>query len=422
MSVCVLQTEAGCSAQQVTDVALSRKTQSLGLTLPPLPASAPACGGATVITLPLKNTAKGFRPSKPRTLKLVATANGKPPKDPDRLVLRCRPNTGAGKCPSNPNGGPSELTMTVTHTGTDLDSGWTGTSHNFPVLEGTLLRACLTGCDASTNPMCSSDDAATDGVNGATFGPPLPLLAAGIPVCVVDRFATPKFGGVTANVQTGAIAGTINLLSDVFITTATQICPRCSGSDIRKSGTCDGGPRQGQACVTEGLVTVTTAPVANKTFTLSSDCPPPGTAVGTLTLALPVTSGSSMFQGLCPGQTIADACGGSACNATCTGTACAQTTSDGKCIDVKGGVSQVCCANDSTRPCFPSAGGGSIVRNGSAGVPAPAWPDATYPKTGDATLAATYCVPASGSNLVNGSTGLPGPGAVLLPVSGEWSK
>jgi hypothetical protein len=89
-------------------------------------------------------------------------------------------------------------------------------------------------------------------------------------------------------------------------------------------------------------------------------------------------------------------------------------------VDQKGGVSQLCCSDDTTRPCFPTAGGGRIERTGVTGQPAPAWPDPTYPKRADGALVATFCEPATGTNTINGTTGLPGPGALILPVAEEW--
>jgi hypothetical protein len=52
----------------------------------------------------------------------------------------------------------------------------------------------------------------------------------------------------------------------------------------------------------------------------------------------------------------------------------------------------------------------------------PPWQDETYPKIATATLVATFCEGDSGSNLVNVSTGLPGPGALILPVTEQWTR
>ena len=426
VSICVFQSDVpGCTPQPLTEVRLSAKAKRLGLQPPPS-STAPTCGPAAIVPVRLRQGKKGAKPSKPLTLRLTALASSKPKRDSDALVLRCVPNTGAGQCPANPAGGPRELMMTVEPTGTDLDSGWTGSSHNFPQVSGTVLRMCLTGCDASTNPSCLEDQPSTDQVNGPTFGPPLPLLSQGIGVCLSSRFASPKLTDGTANVQTGATVVNLHLLSDVFLSTPNRLCPRCSGSDIGKAGTCDSGPRQGQACRTEGLVVVGNAP-GNQMFTVSSDCPPPGTPAGTIPVIFPLTTGTSTLTGPkpCPGQSQDDDCRGGMCNATCSGAACDHmapnpVTGSPVCVDVKGGVSQLCCSSDTTRPCFPTAGGGVIVRTGLPGAPLPAWPDSTYPKTARAVLAGTFCDGVSGTSTVDTLTGLPGPGASLLPMQEMW--
>ena len=427
VSICVFQSDVpGCTPQPLTEVRLSAKAKRLGLQPPPSSATAPTCGPATLVTLALRQGKKGAKPSKALRLRLTALASSKPKRDSDVLVLRCVPNRGAGQCPVNAGGGPRELSMTVEPTGTDLDSGWTGTSHNFPQVSGSVLRMCLTGCDASTNPSCLEDQASTDQVNGRTFGPPLPLLSLGTGVCLSSRFASPKLTDGTANVQTGAIEVNLHLLSDVFLSPPDRLCPRCSGSDIGKAGTCDSGPRQGQACRTEGIVVVGNAP-GNQRFTVSADCPPPGTPAGTLPVVFPLTTGTSTLTGPkpCRGQSQDDDCRGGTCTATCSGAACDQVAPDPVtgspgCVDVKGGVSQFCCSSDTTRPCFPTAGGGAIVRTGLAGAPLPAWPDPMYPKRARAVLAGTFCEVVSGTSTVDTLVGLPGPGASLLPMQETW--
>jgi len=105
------------------------------------------------------------------------------------------------------------------------------------------------------------------------------------------------------------------------------------------------------------------------------------------------------------GQTQDDFCGGGTCNAACTGAACVATNDDGQCIDSKGGISQVCCSNHTDQPCFPTGEGGTIQRAGKR---------ATDGQTG--ALAATFCIGATQSATVNITSGLPGPGAMILPV------
>ena len=424
ISICVFQPAvSGCAPQEVTSVTPSRKTAALGLRPPPLPASAAACGPATLVPLALRRGRRGPRPSRPLRLKLVATSSGRPRRDPDRLTLRCVPNVGAAQCPANPSGGPRELMLAIAREGTDLDNGWTGASHNFPVVFGTQIRMCLTGCDASTTPGCTEDEAATDQVNGRTFGPPLPLFAVGIPVCIVNRFGSPKITRGAADLQSGAVSVTMDLLTDLFLSSSSQLCPRCSGAVIGATGNCDSGARQGQACRTEGVLTVTTAPPGAQSYALSSDCVPAGSPAGTVPITLPLSTGTSTLAGPRPcGASQDDNCRGSACNATCTGPACESTATSGQCVDTKGGVSQSCCGSDTTQPCFPTAGGGQIVRAGSASTPAPPWPEGTYPKSETAVLTAVFCEPSSGASAVDFVTGLPGPGALTLPADAQWIR
>jgi hypothetical protein len=277
------------------------------------------------------------------------------------------------------------------------------------------LRVCLTGCGATSNPQCTEDEAQTAAVNGAMFGAPLPLLAANIPVCVVNNFGNPKITGFSVDISTGVASGTVNLQSQIFLTNSTQVCPRCTGANVGDAGTCDSGANQGSACTTTGVVTVANA-TGNKLYTLSPDCAPAGTPAGTIPISMPVTTGTSTLAGSppCPGQTSPSKAGCGACLPNnCTGAACVSTNAFGQCLDIKGGISQNCCANDTTNPCFPDP----IVRTGSSAPPSPPFPDPTYPKTGNMTLVATFCGASSGSSVVDITWGLPGPGAVVMPAT-----
>jgi hypothetical protein len=57
-----------------------------------------------------------------------------------------------------------------------------------------------------------------------------------------------------------------------------------------------------------------------------------------------------------------------------------------------------------------------------AGVPQPPPPDTTYPKTGTGVLATTFCEAATAKGIINSTTGLPGPAALLLAGSQKWIK
>jgi hypothetical protein len=421
----------------------------------PVPALADsACAAFVGVDVPVKVRRNGRvkRPGR-RSLRALAVSPVRPRRDPDVLRLVCNPpaggcgGAGAGlACPANGAADqPNEIRFTVAAAGTDLDNGRTGTSHNFPTPAATRFQMCLAGCDASTAAACTTSLPTGPGTfNGTTFGAPLPLFTAGIPVCVVNRYAATQEPGA-ANLQTGAIDAPIALESDVFLTDDTDVCPRC------ETGTCNSGPNRGRPCSVDGQVTVSAAATPNKDFKLSKDCPPPSDLrAGTLRIRLPLTTGTSTLApqpggspqtpcvrqagepaGLTPQP---DSCpAGGTCTAACSGDACASmgmdfVTGAPVCVDRKGGISQVCCSNSPTTPCFPTGSGGAgvVERVGRALVPTPPWPAPEYPKAtacapGSCTvLAGSFCEAATGTGSIDGLTGLPGPGAILLPVAAEW--
>ena len=399
------------------DVTVARASRRL-VTEPLSPDVIGRCAPASAIVVPARG------PRHTRRLRLVARA-GDARRDDDRLILRCLACRGAkcsaaarasSECPTNADGGPRQLTVRVGNEGSDLDIGTTGASHNFPVPEGTSLTFCLSGCNGTATTRCDGHGTTGPGsLNGRTFGPPLPLFASGVPVCVVNRFHDTDIRS-TVDVTTGVVDMTqqpLRLDADVFLTGPTQLCPRCvtAGTPaLGARGTCEDG---GAPCSIEGIVTVNNPPtVRNTVYGLSSSCLPATGLQATIGISLPLTSGTAELRapggGLpCPGQTRHDDCGvrGGSCASACTGR------------DLKGGVNQWCCSDDGRTPCFPTASGtsGTITREGVSVVPTPPFPDSTYPKTGaDAVLAATFCIARTGSPVVDVSAGLPGPGALLL--------
>jgi len=331
-------------------------------------------------------------------------------------------------CPPNTAGGPDEAIFTTLDQCTDLDNGWTGTSHNFPVPANSKLKLCLSGCDAAgTTPCTANGPTGAGSINTDTFGPPLPLVAAGVPVCVVNVFTAPATG--TANIATGEMSGEVDLHSQVFITDQTKVCPRC------ETGTCDSGPRMGQACQVDGTVRVQNSLASNKLFKLSKGCPPPGSPLATLTIPLPITTGTDHTPGaggskpctenLANGVPVADdGCSSSGCGTgNCTGNACVSMTPDPSdpshmiCVDLKGGLSQGCCNNDTSVPCFQTRPGSPGINRTGRPVPPVTVAGATgdFPKlsAGEVTVA-TFCIAATGSANIDVVTGLPGPGAVTF--------
>jgi hypothetical protein len=187
-------------------------------------------------------------------------------------------------CPANPSGGPNQLVLQVVGQ-SDLDTGWTGISHNQGVVKGSFLCACLQDCDTTTDPECAGTGATGRGmINGTTFGPPLPLSTGGAPVCVVNEYA----GAVTvskADMQTGDLDIFVPLTARVHTGIShTRPCPTCSGGAIGQNGTCQGGPNNEKSCTVEG-----TSPLGN----VSGQCPPnPPNNIGNLEITLDSTTGT----------------------------------------------------------------------------------------------------------------------------------
>jgi hypothetical protein len=328
---------------------------------------------------------------------------------------------------------------TILSSGADLDNGWIGPATNFPYAGGSRVQMCLSGCDATTSPVCETQVPFGPGTeNGDTLAPPLPLFTANLPVCALVRInpALQPTSRGTLNLETGEFTGIFNLLVSLYLSDEEQVCPRCNNDR------CVGGPRDGAACTVDGTMFVAQSSAQDKNFQLSKDCPPVDTLfAGTLTLNIPITTGTSTLTpqtggspeipcvrqpGEPAGVTPApDACGvAGQCIPTCGGAACATMAPDPVtglpvCIDEKGGLSQFCCSNKPATPCHPTRAGnpvGVVSRTGKTAALEPAWPDPTYPKQAEGGVTVgTFCVPASGTNSVDGLSGLPGPGALVLP-------
>src|SRR5262249_20076082 len=146
---------------------------------------------------------------------------------------------------------------------------------------------------------------------------------------------------------------------------STKICPRCV------SGVCDSGARSGLPCTVDDTITVGGVPAgADPVYPVSTDCLPSGAASGSVSFDLTVGTAMQSLANPCPGPTSPNNCGAGPCTAVCAAGA------------NNGGIPQLCCSNNTSRPCFPNP----IDRTGAEGAPSPLWPDVTYPKTGTATL------------------------------------
>ncbi len=442
VSVCAARSDPevpGCAASEMPSI----KHLSARLHAPPS-AAAPECGETTSLHLALAHRRHGVRPSRRLRLRMTSLTGGR--KDVHRLRLRCVPAASACQaepdCAPNPSGPsePNEIVLTLANAATDIDLGWTGAFHNFPLPAGTQLRACLENCDRATDPLCDTKITTGAGTpNGATFGPPLPLYSDGFPLCVVSEYAAASFTGGSADLATGEIRADIRLLAHVYLSDEQHVCPSC------EQGACDSGLAAGAGCSVDGAVAVVDPLGGTRTLHLSRQCPPEDDLLaGTIGLDLPLTTATSTlgaFVGTTGGTPCRrqpglprgvvprpDICTAGTCTAACSGDACADpngvdpVSGAAVCLDAKGGISQTCCSEDTTRPCFPTAAAaaGKLERVGRAEPPAPAWPDAAYPKTSRSTTVATFCASATGTNSVDSLTGLPGPGAIIAPFDTCW--
>jgi hypothetical protein len=201
---------------------------------------------------------------------------------------------------------------------------------------------------------------------GCFFGPPLPIPnpgAAAVSTCVINLIAaSPPVGG-TLNATTGESEVTLPLTVSVFVTgdlngpaPGIQPCPICVG------GECDLGPNAGGEC--------TTTTSAGTTH----DCPPPGSPLPSFGVDLsPLVTGSVL-------------------KTEAAGNFCAPSP------------------GQATRGCF-GTGIETCKYIEATGVPSG---DLSAGGPLDTTLASVFCIPGSGSPLVDTVANLPGPGAVTL--------
>jgi len=298
-------------------------------------------------------------------------------------------------------------------------------------------------------------------------GPPLPVSAGGVSVCIVRVFSEDVVG--TTNVLAGGAAVRLreNLVTHAGASLGTP-CPVCGGFCAGSREACEVGADCGAQgpCVTEAVcsagpnrdqpcrVTPPFGGTAGLPGTTSVDCPPfRGTDIsaGGLDLLLdPLTTGTVSFtpsvtcaaedfagdacvggpsegrpctapsdcpSGACTGQCF---CAGqaapTACNAACVG-----GLNDGKPCETQSACPSGFCHpgdcrvdpadTDSAqegRCSVPTAGAcfvnGGILRQGAAGVPG-------------ATMAGVACLPPTTNSSVNAVAGLPAPAALTQPVT-----
>ena len=222
-------------------------------------------------------------------------------------------------------------------------------------------RHCINGntgtdgmgaCGSDADCGAQADSCALDA--NCFFGPPIPQGNAANPAtstCIVNAIAEDVTG--TADLLSGGSTANAALQARIYLTgNGTSPCPRCV------AGVCTAGPRQGLGC-SGGVGTKGT----------SLECPPdPLQFIGTLPPTLALSTGTSTLANasgmFCPGQS-----GGGAF-----------------------GRFNVRSIHETGSPLLGSLGSPFSV-----------------------TLAGVFCVPASGSDLVNALADLPGPAALSVP-------
>jgi cysteine-rich repeat protein len=202
--------------------------------------------------------------------------------------------------------------------GSSLDSGWNGLAHHQRLITGASITVaivqrcdddpslvCTTDADCPSGactPACGEPDTSTRAyeIAGPTgtrrcandlapcrsntdcvahsrcerfFGPPLPLAAAGTPVCVTTYFENDLVG--TLDVSTGDIDASTFLRSRVHLGISVESpCPRCgdpeSTPQVGDRFKCEGGSGNAAACTVDA--------VSAEFGGVSNDCPPTATA------------------------------------------------------------------------------------------------------------------------------------------------
>lgn len=107
-----------------------------------------------------------------------------------------------------------------------IDIGWMGPLHRQRLLEGAQFTAELGNCDGETDTLCDLHGATT----GLPFGPPSPVLAGGIGVCILLDFASDVTG--TIDVATGDVTEQATVHGTFYNWIDEQhVCPICVPTD-----------------------------------------------------------------------------------------------------------------------------------------------------------------------------------------------
>ncbi len=259
---CTGQGGPACTPQRLVGFKLGGKTRRFdGLGAPDVTVA--SCGSPGVASLRLRGKA-GKRPKRSRKVtvsmqfKTMPGGTGR-----NTLVVRCVPNPVGidplpppwepcpATCPNDPGIAPAPRQLclqvplpdaTTGSNGSDLDIGWNGVAHDFPVVGGASLRYCLSNCDGVHDTLCdASGDTGPGTLNGETFGAPLPLLSATVPVCLVNRYQP---GPITGEFDLASGAGgegasgpnPVDLFSDTYLRLSTpgEDLPALRGSERQR--------------------------------------------------------------------------------------------------------------------------------------------------------------------------------------------
>jgi len=324
-------------ADNLTPAQIGFASTCPSVTVPP---SGPACGGpiATLNDIVLcVDCVNEFKDDCLDPLAVPALKSYPTQCNPGGPPCAATPQNTATPCPTATPGVtcPTQVQTDADGPGIDLDTGWTGQSHDGHAPTNNRITLTVSGCsnpDASTCGVCTTGGPIAnaggtafnthrcvldtsvqctsdlDCVNIATcsgganngaicnnasecpggscpvsvcsyfFGSPLPLSAGGVSVCVTNQITAPITG--TIDIEAGTTSNVITLLSRVHTgPTTDQPCPTCI------AGSCSGGLHTSDPCVINGH--------SDLFGDVSFDCPPdPGANVGNLPITLAYATGT----------------------------------------------------------------------------------------------------------------------------------
>ena len=289
-----------------------------------------------------------------------------------------RPGGSCGRINDDPAGTGTDLTpyggsAPQLDCGTLYIGGGLSAQPPSPTPDGASTIYGISDCSVTTAMVLAPATSTQTGNNrnctapGCFFGPPLPIPNSGstaTSTCVVNSIAASPAVGGSLNATAGSATITLPLTVAVRVTgdlepaPGVQPCPRCVSS------ACTSGPNSGSSCSSPSSLLT------------SHDCPPPGGSLAPFLVDLSPLSTSPYY------------------------------------LTAPGGAF---CSPQASAGCFGTGFGTCeyIEENGSAAG------DLTAGGALAQTLASVYCIPKTGSPLVNTVASLPGPGAVSLKGSAD---